>query len=89
MRIHGAAARVGRNGGKERGIGDSEADFLAFHVAAGLHGAHLLVDAVQQRIAARFCPVCNRDAGEKQNRHRGPHGPAVLWAIRSFGQACR
>ena len=33
--VDGAAARVGRNGREERGIGDAEADLLPFHVAAG------------------------------------------------------
>ena len=40
--------------GKERRGRNSEAHFLAFHIAAGLHGAHVLVDSVQQRIAASF-----------------------------------
>ena len=35
--VDGAAARVGRDGGEERRVGDAEPDFLAFHVAARRH----------------------------------------------------
>ncbi len=34
--VDGAAGGVGRDCGEERGVGDAEADFLAFHIAAGL-----------------------------------------------------
>ena len=58
--VDGAAAGVGGDGGEERGIGDAEADFLAFHVAARLQRADLLVDAVQERIAAATRPSKRR-----------------------------
>ncbi len=38
-----AATRIGRHGGQERGVGDAEANFLAFHVSARLHSAGSLI----------------------------------------------
>ncbi len=43
-----SAACVGSHGGEESGVGDAEADFLAFHVAAGLQC---------ERLADRFRPA--------------------------------
>ena len=49
--VHGvdcAAGGVCSDGREERGVGNAEADFLAFHVAAALGGAHALVDTMEQ-----------------------------------------
>ena len=43
--VDGAVRRGGRHDREQRGLGRSEADLLAFHVAAGLVGAGRLVDA--------------------------------------------
>src|SRR6202521_2178954 len=40
------AARIGGDGRKQRGIGDAKADFLAFHVPAGLQRRGMLVDSL-------------------------------------------
>ena len=45
--MHGidrAAGGIGGDGGEQRRIGDAEADFLAFHIAAGLKRARGLID---------------------------------------------
>ena len=76
--IHAAAACVSGDGGVKSRIGDSEAHFLAFHVAAGLRGAGFLVDAMEHRVARSFGAVSNHHAGEKQHCHGRPDGPAVL-----------
>ena len=87
--VHGvdrAAAGVGGDGGEERGVGDAEADLLAFHVAAGLVRRRVLVDGVQQRVGLRFGPVADEDAGEEEDGHGGEDGPAVFGRA---GHACR
>ena len=76
-RIDRAARRVGRDRGKERGVEDAEADFLALHVAVGRGDAELLMN----RIARRFGPPAEQHAADKQDRHRRPNRPAVLLVL--------
>ena len=85
-----AAARVGGRGGKQRGVGDAEPDFLSLHVAARGRGAHRLIRAGgrQQRVPARLGPIRRRHAGQEEKRHRAPYRPAVLRASRSWSPAC-
>jgi hypothetical protein len=52
--VDGAAGRIGGDGGKQGRIGDTEANFLALHIAAWLHGTSVLIDTYQQGVAARF-----------------------------------
>ena len=55
--VDGAAAGVGRDGGKERRCGDAEARFLALHVPARLRGRCRALDA---RACARIgLPACS------------------------------
>jgi hypothetical protein len=79
--VHRAAACVGRHRGEERGVGDAEADLLAFHVAAGLQRRYMLIDAhglrVQERVGLRLGLVGGEDSGEAEGGHRGVDGPAV------------
>ena len=44
-RVDRAVRGGGRRGRPERGVGDAEAHLLALHVAAGLEGARLVIDA--------------------------------------------
>ena len=76
-RVDRAARRVGRDGRPQRRIGDAEADFLAFHVAARLHcgGRVHRHRARRSRIAGCFRPIGGRDPGEEQQRHRTPGSP--------------
>ena len=73
--VDGAATGVGGDGGEQGGVSNAEADFLAFHVAAGLHQARALVDALQQRIAFAFAqyavvtPTMNRIAMAAHTAH--------------------
>ena len=62
---------------------------FALHVAAGLRRAGVLVDAVQQRIAASLRRISDRDARQAQNRHRGPDGPAVALRARHSAERVR
>ena len=55
--VDGAAGRAGGDRGIERGHGDAEANFLAFHVAAGRIDAELR----QERIACGLRPVGGGD----------------------------
>ena len=77
--VDGAAAGVGRHGREERGVGNAEPNLLALHVAAGgLRRDGLIGAGVgQHRVAARFGPVGDRYAGDEEERHRPPDGPAV------------
>ena len=55
--VDGAATGVGGDGGEQRGVGDAEADFLAFHVAAGLRGGRRGLDARASRSIG--LPACS------------------------------
>src|SRR5579862_7207934 len=72
-----SAARVGSYRGKQGAVGDTETNFLAFHIAAGLQGTYMLIGPRQKRIAARLRPIGNGDARKKQNRHSCPHRPSM------------
>ena len=87
--VNRSAAGVRRDGGEQGRIGDAEADFLAFHVAARLHRAGLLINALQERVSFRFRPIRSCDAAQEQNRHGGPHCPPVLGRFRYFPQRVR
>ncbi len=76
-RIDCAATGIGGDGGEERGLRDAEAHLLAFHIAAGVDQRGLLVDAMQQWVRLRFCPVTDGVSGDKQNGHCGKHRPTV------------
>ena len=91
--VDGATTCVGGDGGKQRGIGNAKAHFLAFHVAARLQRGGVLVDSVQQRIAFGLGPVSRRNPAQKQNRHRRPDRPAVTLrpghSAQRVSKACR
>ena len=73
-----AATGVGGDGGEERGLGDAEADFLAFHVAAGRGGGARLCRAVNQRMRMRLGPVDGRRIRPQTGR-TWPHSTAQPW----------
>src|SRR6185503_3536854 len=75
--VNCAAARIGCDGCPEGGIGDAKADFLAFHVAAGLSERSLLIGSREQYITASLGPIGDQHSREEQDRHRRPHGPAM------------
>ncbi len=77
--IHGAARGIGRHRGEQGGTGDAEADLLALHVATGLQGRSLVVDAElgDRRIAGGFGPVGRGHAAQEQQAHDGEHRPAL------------
>ena len=78
--VDGAAARVGRHGREERRVGDAEADFLAFHVAAGRHapspsGRRRPPSASGSRALRPSTPTVT--PARKRNAIARPHRPAV------------
>src|SRR5437879_5669176 len=81
------AARIGGDGREQRGIGDAETHFLAFHVAARLQRRGMLVNSVQKRIASGLSPICRCNTAQKESCHRRPDRPAV--ALRSGHSAQR
>ena len=87
--VDGAATGVGGDGGKQRGVGNAEADFLAFHVAAGLHQAGVLVHSLEQRIAFALPPSTRWSRRPRTESPWPPRPPSHDAAIRSFGRACR
>ena len=55
-----AATRVGGDRRKQRGVGDTEAHFLAFHVAARLRRGSVLIDSCSSglpRASAQYAVV--------------------------------
>ena len=77
-RIDGAAS-IGGDGRKERRIGYTEANLLAFHVAARLECARREIDIERRKggIAVRLRPIDCRHADEEQDAHGGKHRPAL------------
>ncbi len=67
------------SGRVEGGVGDAEADLLAFHVAAGLRRRRDHVDPPRRmdRVAPGLRPVGGADAGEEEDEHRRPQCPPV------------
>ena len=87
--MHGvdrAARRRRGDDGEQRRADDAEADFLAFHVAAGE------AQRIERGGAVGFGPVAERDAGDKQDAHDGQDRPALTLvadhAAEHIGQAC-
>ena len=64
--IHRAATGIRGGRCEERCRRDPKANFLPFHIAAGLRGAGVLVDAMQQRIAAGLRRISDGDTGEER-----------------------
>ena len=72
--MHGVdRAAGGRRGDdrEQRGGNDAEADFLAFHVAAGQP------ERAQRRGAVGFGPIGDGDARDEQHAHHGQDRPAL------------
>src|SRR5262245_38897660 len=74
-RIDRAARGIGRDRSEQRGIEDTEPDFLALHVPAG--DAEVLVD----RITIGLSPPTQQHAADEKDDHRGPYRPAVLLVL--------
>src|SRR5208283_5776346 len=55
--VHCATTCVRRDGGKQRGLSDAVADFLAFHVAAGSGRGDGLLCTVDQWMGVSLGPV--------------------------------
>ena len=60
--VDGAAGRIRGDGGEQGGVGDTEANLLAFHVAAGLQRAGCLIDMEcgEGGVALRLCGSSRR-----------------------------
>ena len=75
--VHGvdrAARRVGGDHREQRRGDDAEADFLAFHIAAGE------AERVERVVAVRFGGVAGNDAGKEQDAHHGEEWPSLgVW----------
>ena len=74
MAVDRAAGGVRGHRGKEGGIKDAEAHFLAFHVAGGLVNPQ----GGQPRVAVGFRPPADQHPHQEEQKHGGPHRPAVL-----------
>ena len=72
-RIHGAVRGGGRGGRPEGGGGDTEARFLAFHVAAALERPRRAVDA-EQGVTGRGRPLAKPTNDERHNEQRHHDG---------------
>ena len=77
-RIDGAA-RIGRDGGKERGRCDTEANLLALHVSSRLRSALGGIDAERSErgIPVRLRPVDRYDTDGQQGAHDCEERPAL------------
>jgi hypothetical protein len=77
--VYGAAAGVGGDHGKQRGIRDAEADLFAFHVSARLTRRRRALDPefAEVRIPALFGRIGHKHAGQEQDAHRSKDGPAL------------
>ena len=78
--VDGAARRVGGDGREQRRIGDAEADFLAFHVAAGLQRRSApgrCASAAKAGLPGCLGPVGDDDAGQEQDAHDREDRPAL------------
>ena len=60
-RIHCPARRIGCDRREERGVENTEADFLALHVAVGDSNAKI----VMNRVARRLGPPAEENAADK------------------------
>ena len=69
-----AAGGVGGDRGKQRGIEDAEAHFLAFHVAAA--GVDAQVCGIADCPTASACQQ-HQDAADEHHEHRRPDRPAM------------
>ena len=73
--VDGACGEGCCYGGKQSGLGDAEADFLALHAACGLVEA----DLRQSRVALQLSPVAKAQANQEQNSH-GQKDAAAFFA---------
>ena len=87
--MHGIDGAAGGRGGdhrEQRRGDDAEADFLAFHVAAGE------AERVEHGRAIGFRPVADRHAGDEQHAHDGENRPALALvadhAAEHIGERC-
>src|ERR1700748_2368073 len=78
-RVEASTTRVRGRSGEERGVRNSEANFLTLHISSGLIHRNALIDAMQERVGLRFGPITREDAREPQHRHGAKDGPAVAW----------
>src|SRR5450755_2287806 len=79
LAVYCPATGIGGHRREERGVGNAEARFFSFHVAARLHLGGLLVGSRQERIASGLRPIGGGHARRKQKRHGPPDSPAVAW----------
>ena len=70
--VHRTAGSQRGNGGEQAGIGDAEAGFLAFHVAAALHGGDGLVGTQPGKQGVALLLEGHRADRKHQENHR--HG---------------
>jgi hypothetical protein len=72
-RVDGTAGSIGRDRRKQRGVGDAEANFLAFHVADGRIDAQ----CSKRGIALRLGPVRHCHTGKEEEAHNREDCPAL------------
>ena len=78
--VDGAATGVGGDCGKQRGLADAEADFLALHIASRSGEGSGLRRIVNKQMRMRLGPVDGGESDDKQREHGGKDGPAGhLW----------
>src|SRR5450755_1141791 len=77
LAVVGATTCVGGHRSEERGIGNAEANFFAFHVAARLRRGGLLINSAKKWIAFGLGPVGSRDSADEEDSHCSPDRPAV------------
>ncbi|OIQ82756.1 hypothetical protein GALL_354400 [mine drainage metagenome] len=80
--MHGVDRAAGSqrgNGGEQPGVRDAEARFLAFHVAAGLHGGHRLIgtQSGEYRIALLLEGHRADRKHQEDQRHGREYRPAL------------
>jgi len=80
--MHGVDGAIRRGRGdicEESGAGDTEPDFLAFHIAASLERACRLIDAelVEVRVAGRLGGINDNKTSGEQYQHCAKQTPAL------------
>ena len=86
--VHGAATGVGGDGGEQSGVDDSEANFLALHVAAGLGsgGGGLEPQLRENGIARLLEAVTDEHARQEHDAEGGEDGPALARVAHHFSE---
>ncbi len=84
--VDAAVAGIGCGHGPKRRRGNPKADFLAFHVAAGLRcgRCRLHAQSGKIRIACLLRRIADEDACQEQKAHRRKYGPTLTRVLHHF-----